>query len=673
MLGLLTVAALCYCVPQIDYLIRHTKLSYSLFPYSPIFVLTALVTLVTLALAFARTTLGLTRQDLVLVYAMGMAVNAIPGAGLLSVWVATITGSQYYATAENNWRTLINARLPEAWTLRDPPPEVLGQPRPVEWFYAGLPPGESIPWAAWLVPFLTWAVAFALLFAMMFALCLLLRRQWSDRERLPFPLAQLPEELTGGLNGGPAKPFLRDTYALWGIGLIFALHFWNGLNDYYPRIPEVPMRPNIHPYMSEPPWRHFYPLMTKIFPSVIGFTFLLSLEISFSLWFFFLVMKLGIFFAVMRGIGYDGNYFFGTGGHRGMFVDQGVGALLAMVLAGLYMARADLLGSLREALGLKAPEERADDFSPRAMWLLLAASMFGAVAWLGTFGVALAFAMPAVILLAFAMIGFTRLFCEGGVFYTQLYEFPSHLVAASSTPAVMGTENYLLLSVYDRVMVADAFRVLTMPNLMNALHLASRTGLRVRSMALGLAVAVMLAIPLGFCSLLYTGYHAPGGIKDTDWAFRPYPTGEYVRHADTLRKLEAWEIREADAARTGRAIPTAEIPGVARRDWVRLGWLAAGFGLMLLMLFLRSRIFWWPHPIGYVIWMGQWSLNNQWFSFFLGWCLKWVCLRYGGRRVYLNARRFFLGVIVGEAVSALFWIIVAAISGHQDGMRISID
>ncbi|MCW8130906.1 MAG: hypothetical protein KIS92_11185 [Planctomycetota bacterium] len=671
-LGLLTVAALCFAVPHIDYVIRNTKLSYSLFPFSPIFVVTILVALVTVLLAHARTSLGLTRQDMVLVYAMGMAVNAIPGAGLLSVWVATITGSQYYATPENNWAELITRRLPDAWTLHDPPANVDG-PRPIEWFYSGLPPGHEMPWQAWLGPFLTWSVAFALLFMMMFTLCLLLRRQWSERERLPFPLAQLPEDLTAGLHGGRHTPFLKDPMAQIGIGLVLLLHLWNGLQDYNSRIPEIPLRPNIHPYMSEPPWRHLFPLYTKIFPSVIGFTFLLSLEVSFSLWFFFVVMKIAQFAVIQNGLGYDGYYFFGKGGHQGMFVDQGVGALIAMVLAGLFLARGELTGSLMEALGRKAPEPRQDDFSPRVLWVLLIGCVAGSVAWLGWFGVSILYALPCVILLGVVMIGFTRVFCEGGVFYTQLYEFPSQLVSTVATPAVMGSQNYFLLSVYDRVMVADSFRVLTMPNLMNALHLASRTGLRVRSMTLGLVAAIALAVPLGFVALMHTAYSTPGGLKDTDWAWRSYPNGEFKAHEAVLSKLESWDRRVETARRDGKEIPAAEVPDVARRDWGRLGWLGAGMAGMFTMMFLRTRFFWWPHPIGYVMWMGQWSLNNQWFSFLIGWCLKWVCLRYGGRRQYLNARRFFLGVIVGEALAAMIWIAIAYFAERQDGYRISID
>ena len=182
-----------------------------------------------------------------------------------------------------------------------------------------------------------------------------------------------------------------------------------------------------------------------------------------------------------------------------------------------------------------------------------------------------------------------------------------------------------------------------------------------------------LAVPLGFVCLLYTGYTAQGGMQNTDWAFRSYPKGEYGRLAREMNRIENWEAKKEKAEKTGATIPPSEVPDVARRDWARIGWIAAGAAILLLMTMLRTLFFWWPHPIGYVVWMGQWSLLNQWFSFFLGWVFKWTILRYGGRRVYLRARRFFIGIIVGEACAAMLWIIVAWMTNHSDGYRISID
>jgi len=670
--GFLSVVSICLCVPHAEYVIRHTMLSDSLFPFSALFVLAAMVLLVTVLTSAARASLALTRQDMVLVYCMALVVSAIPGAGLCAMWVATISGSQFFSRPENRWNETITPRYPESWIPRDPVSPDAPGPRPVEWFYSGLPPGESIPWGAWVTPFLTWLIPLCCLFALMFGLCLLLRRQWSERERLPFPLAQLPQEMTTGWDGGKAKPFFRDRAVLFGILLVFLLHGWNGLTDYVVLLPRIPLDPMLDPYLSEPPWRGLTPFWCFLFPSVVGLTFLLSLEVSFSLWFFYLVMKCGQLAAIRAGWGQTGWDFYGQEGTSGIFSQQGMGALIAMVLLGAWMARRSLGKSLRAALGFPSPPAELEEIPPRVPWVLVACGIVGMVGWLACFGVPVWYSLPAVLLAIVMMTGFTRICCETGIFYTQISVFPAHLCSMVLTPAAMGAHHWFLLRVWDRMMVGDQFRVLAMPNIMNALHLASVTGLKRRSVVAGAALALIVAVPLGFASLLHTGYHIAGGARTTGWAFGWYMQGECSRMSATLTELESYENRRSEAAAGGSALAAEEQPRVAKPDTSALGWMALGGIVFAVMAFLRNYLFWWPHPIGYVAWMGQWPLINQWFSFFLGWCIKFAAQRYGGMRFYLRARRFFMGVIVGEAVVAVLWLIVAWLAGHSEGYHIGI-
>jgi hypothetical protein len=70
------------------------------------------------------------------------------------------------------------------------------------------------------------------------------------------------------------------------------------------------------------------------------------------------------------------------------------------------------------------------------------------------------------------------------------------------------------------------------------------------------------------------------------------------------------------------------------------------------------------------MWMCTPVLDQLWFSYFLGWALKAVILKFGGQRVYRRGRRFFVGLIVGEALAALFWIAVAWAEGLSGGYAI---
>ncbi len=52
--------------------------------------------------------------------------------------------------------------------------------------------------------------------------------------------------------------------------------------------------------------------------------------------------------------------------------------------------------------------------------------------------------------------------------------------------------------------------------------------------------------------------------------------------------------------------------------------------------------------------------NRSWSGVFLGWLLKILIIRYGGSRLYRQAKSFFLGLIIGEVFAAVFWCILPA-------------
>jgi hypothetical protein len=52
-----------------------------------------------------------------------------------------------------------------------------------------------------------------------------------------------------------------------------------------------------------------------------------------------------------------------------------------------------------------------------------------------------------------------------------------------------------------------------------------------------------------------------------------------------------------------------------------------------------------------------------WFSVLLGWLAKVVILRLGGLGVYRAALPFFLGLILGDVLNAVVWIVLGALTG----------
>ncbi len=99
------------------------------------------------------------------------------------------------------------------------------------------------------------------------------------------------------------------------------------------------------------------------------------------------------------------------------------------------------------------------------------------------------------------------------------------------------------------------------------------------------------------------------------------------------------------------------------------GWMHTGLGagLMAMLMFVRQRFLWWPlHPLGLPISATR-IMDLVWFSVFLAWLAKLSILKYGGPRLFLRLRPFFLGMILGQFVVAGLWIVIDYLTGMRGG------
>ena len=82
----------------------------------------------------------------------------------------------------------------------------------------------------------------------------------------------------------------------------------------------------------------------------------------------------------------------------------------------------------------------------------------------------------------------------------------------------------------------------------------------------------------------------------------------------------------------------------------------------------QHRLHWWPlHPLGFVISVG-WLTGQIWFSVFVSWSLKLVILKYGGGKLFTALKPFFLGLILGEATVAGFWLVIDWLAGERGNL-----
>ena len=82
---------------------------------------------------------------------------------------------------------------------------------------------------------------------------------------------------------------------------------------------------------------------------------------------------------------------------------------------------------------------------------------------------------------------------------------------------------------------------------------------------------------------------------------------------------------------------------------------------MGLLMLGRQRFSWWPiHPLGFPT---SAVFGMMFFSVFLAWAIKSVVMKYGGIQLYLRSRPFFMGLILGQFVTAGVWYGIDYLAG----------
>jgi hypothetical protein len=95
------------------------------------------------------------------------------------------------------------------------------------------------------------------------------------------------------------------------------------------------------------------------------------------------------------------------------------------------------------------------------------------------------------------------------------------------------------------------------------------------------------------------------------------------------------------------------------RTWQGPVFFVVGVIFTIFLSYMRAMFHWWPfHPLGYALCV-SWSMTVFWFSCFMAWILKGLILRYGGMRLYLKARPWFLGMVLGEFGMAVIWTLIS--------------
>ena len=592
-------------------------------PYSPGFLFNSLLVLASLAnvLAVARgRSLALNSSELILVYAMMLIVSALCTMGMSEQLPGMINAIFYYATPENQWVERLFPLIDRRIVVDDGAGNVL--------FYEGVGDGV-IPYGAWVEPMLWWAVFLLALYVSMVSIVVILRRQWMERERLAYPVVQVGlAMIRGEQQDRLVNRFFKSPsmWIGWSIPMFFGL--LTALPSYGISVPRPTLTWSASLFGAQT-------LYMQVKFVVLGFSYLIHTHLALGIWVFHLVGKCEKAFFQIAGITPQQTIVFGVGGFP-LLGYQGTGALIAMVLVGLWLGREHLKAVVLKAVGLAPHVDDSDEImSYRGAVAGAAGGVLVMVVWLRIMGTPVWISLLFVVAALLIFIGITRIVVEAGVVQLRAPICAPDLVIQGVGSSLVGTSGVMNLSL--AYLWAADVRVFVMGTCANALKMIEEMDPRSRRLVFWGIVLAMLIGALGSLWMIFHLTYKNGGVNMNSWFFHRGPA---VAYENAVRNLEPRGVY-----------------------WPGVGFFAGGGVVMALMMFARARLSWWPvHPIGFPI--GANSMTDWiWFSVFLAWAVKVCVLRFGGGSGYRRSLPFFLGILTGEVTSMGVWLVVDYFTG----------
>lgn len=556
---------------------------------------------------------ALNQGELLIIYVMLSVASASSGLDFLQSLIPIMGHVFMFATPENEWENLFWRFIPIWLTVHDKNALVD--------LYNGV--GSSLYTAqhikAWLFPVLWWsAFVFALLFAML-CINVVVRKQWVEKEKLSYPIIQVPLEMTSEKSG------LLSSRLMWlAFSIAFFINIINGLHYLYPMVPNIGGslgEADIGRLFTSKPWNAIGWMPTMVLPSIIGIAFFIPSDLAFSCWVFYIFWKVQLVIASVIGLQNLPQFPF--------VYEQSFGALIGLCIIALWITRDHIMMVFRKILSNKS---RLDDTDEPVRYRSAILGMMGGMSFIMLFCLRAGMSVWAVLLFFgvyyIISIAITRMRAELG---SPIHDFEGSGLVDMMTSAIgtqrFGPNNLTMLSFL--FFFNRTYRPHPMPHQLEGFKIAERA----KVSNSGIFFAMLLATAVGALTALWAYLHASykfGGIN-TDWVAW-----------GTFNRLGSW-----------LQYPT-------QPNYPIIIAMSVGFVSTLLLAVMRMRFFWWPlHHAGYAVSAG-WAMGCFWFSILLSWAVKTVILRSGGSKAYRRSIPFFLGLILGEFAAGSFWSILGA-------------
>jgi hypothetical protein len=648
--GLLGVVGLNGFTYFNDHVLHQPQLISNFLPISVYGAFIIFVLVINPGLRFLGRRAFFTGRELAVVLCLVLTSACIPGSSLMRTFTNVLVMPHHLEKSNPEWQEEgVLEMVPDAALV-----DVGGnEGTVVNGFVSGMSRGRSdvpfssIPWGAFRSPLKFWLPMIIALWLGLIGLSMVVHRQWSRHEHLPYPLARFVNELMPGDNPGESlgSRLLHNRVFWLGLAIVFAIHG----NNYFALWMDHWVEPGtwitvktelgLNALRGVPILNIIADnqggLLFKapIYFSVVAFGYFLAKEVSLSLG---IGPVLYIFvIALYRNV-------WGVAAGKSTDVAYGytMGAYLAVALAVFYMGRTYYRQVVRRAFMLRG----GDASPPEAVWgcRLFLASLAAFVVLVIRTGVdwQISVLLAGVLIVLFLVM--SRIVAETGVFFVQAGILPVSIILMLFGEQAVGPRLVLLLSMITAVLAVD-LREALMPFFVNSLRVLDVQKVKVsRGMILGI-VAVLLGLAVAIPSTIYLQYKHGNDTSDS-YATKTVPKQPFDRTVTLMNTLKS----------QGKLEEAQSIGG-----WQRF--TRIGFALVILFTAARLRFPNWPlHPALFLIWATYPAMHMA-VSFMLGWFIKAGVTKYGGAGAYRKLQPLMFGVIAGDMLGGALAVIVGIV------------
>ena len=557
---------------------------------------------------------ALSGSEISIIYVILSVSTAIFARDSVRILFHYIGAGHWYATPENDWAALFWKHLPNWLTVSDP--------KTLERYYMG---GESLYLAEyfqfWAQPLFIWGmVAFVTALA---TTCIsgIMHRQSSQYERLSYPVIQLPLYMIDADKG-----LLRSRLMWIGFAVAGGIDLLNGAHFFYPVLPHLDMRIDLRQFFPDEPWSAmgFTPLC--FYPFAVGFSYMMPVNLSFSCWLFYLLLKVQLVLRSAVGIGLTG--YGRNAGH------QTFGAWLCLGMVWIWAAKRHLWQVFLLTIGKTTSDNDKETISYRSVVGVLIVAISTLIIFSVKAGMAVWVAISFIVVYLFLALSVARLRAQLGPPTHDIDQIgPEELLIACVGTRRVGTRSLGVFPLFSWLGSWN-YRGHPIGPQIEGLKMAEKANLGPSQMLAVIISSIGLTVLIGPWIYIWCAYDVGIDLSRSS-------------HVG-LRLYKRWASR------------LLNLPGT---DWVAIQEIGIGSGVILILSVMQRLYLFWPlHPLGYAICGGSYIMHFLWFSVFIGWFCKMMVIKSSGVTLYRRLSFFFLGLLLGQFVVGSTWTLLGIIT-----------